>query len=113
MFESTATAAVCVSIPLNQRWTRPELRVVEVLGERALAGALGDDRAQRAGVGGGLEQELAPDRETEPADARRIDVRLAAQERERGAEIALAGPSERVVVALAAPSPRRSSMSTP
>ena len=58
-----------------------ELGVVEVLGERALPGALGDDRAQRARVRGGLEQQLAADREPEPADPGRVDVRLPAQER--------------------------------
>ena len=54
-----------------------DLGVVEVLGERALARALGDDGAQRPRVRGGLEQQLAADGQAEPADARRVDVTAA------------------------------------
>ncbi len=78
-----------------------DLRVVEVLGERALPGALGDDGAQRLRVRGGLEQQLAADGEAEAADARRIDVRAGGAGRRGGAQVAFARPAEGVVVALA------------
>ena len=65
--------------------------------------ALGDHGTQPAVVRRGLQQQLAADRQSEAADPVRVDIGPPAEEVERGAQVALAIPSEEVELALAAP----------
>ena len=76
-------------------------RVVPVLGDRADAGALGDDGAQPGVLRGGLEQHLAADGEPEAADALRVHVRAAGEEVDRGLQVGVAAPAVGVEVAVA------------
>jgi hypothetical protein len=75
---------------------------VDVLADRPGARALRHDRPERVGLGGRVEQHLAPDGQTEPADSAGIDIGSAREEVERGFQVAITRPPESVRVALAA-----------
>ena len=96
--ENTAVAAVM--LPQNGTASIP-LHGARRLAHGSNPRALGDDRLERVRLGGGLEHQLAADREPDSADAIGIDVGPLAQERDRRLDVPVAVPADRVRIALA------------
>src|SRR3954454_24198504 len=75
----------------------------EVLAKRAGAGAVGDDRPETVGFGGGLEERLAADGEADAADPVAVHVGTPLEEGDGGVEVFVRCPAEGVRVAVAFP----------
>ena len=78
-----------------------EPRVRDAVTHRLARRTLGHDRLERGVVRGGVNQHLAADRQPDPADPLRIDIRAATEIVDGGVEIAVADPAEDVRVAVA------------
>ena len=100
LLDSTPTAAVCAIMPVTQRWTRPTSGLSRCSASDRWP-APSETTARSAACARPSGAAASADGEPQTADARGVDVGLAAQEGDGGAHIGFARPAERVAVALA------------
>ena len=76
-------------------------KFLELLGEGASPGALGDNCPERVTLCSGFKHQLTTDREPDTADPLVLYVGLILQERDGGEDVPLTSPTEHVAVAVA------------